>query len=298
MRKILPLLLALTLAGCATAPPPYIGQGPHLQITRGQPIALIDGIGNVLGVLTKLILWNRKMDNHDISAETERYLVQYVDLPQSNTDGTHYSLNEYNPGMALSRLAKNKKVKWPYRILLGIPVTLIVDVLIPGRLFAGLLGGDMYNPYTDTVSIYSDLPSVALHEAGHSHDFNKRRYKGTYAFVRIIPGVDLFQEYKASQQAFKYLIDTGDHPQEIAAYKILYPAFGTYIGAYIPFPGGSLAGALAGHLVGRTEANTKQKQYAQFPPVTPVFTIPASSTTPADPVTTPAPQPEPAATSP
>lgn len=280
MRRILVLALALALAGCATAPPPYIGQGPHPQITRGAPIAPIDGLGNVFAVLTKLILWNRKMDNHDISAETETYLVEYVDLPESNTDGTHYSLNEYNPGLAFSRLVKNKKVKWPYRILIGFPVTLIVDVLIPGRLFAGLLSGDMYNPYTDTVSIYSDLPSVALHEAGHSHDFNKRRFKGTYAFVRIIPGVDLFQEYKASEQAFKYLIDTGDHKQEIAAYKILYPAYGTYVGAYVPFPGGGLAGALAGHLIGRTEASTKQKQYAAFPPALPAAT-PAAEPQPA-----------------
>ena len=281
MRRILAISLALALAGCATTPPPYIGQGPHPQISRGQPIAPIDGLGNVFAILTKIILWNWKVENHNISAKTEEYLVHYVDLPESITDGTHYSLNEYNPGMALSRLAKNKKVKWPYRILLGIPTTLIVDVLIPGRLFAGLINGDMYNPYTDTVSIYSDLPSVALHEAGHSHDFNKRRYKGTYALLRIIPGVDLFQEYKASQQAFKYLTDTQDHPQEIEAYKVLYPAYGTYVGAYIPIIGGSLAGALVGHIIGRSEASSKEKEYKAFPPAAPISTLPTTTTSPA-----------------
>ncbi len=291
MRRFSSFLLAVLLTGCAATPPPYIGQGPHPQITRGQPIAPIDGIGNVFAVLTKLILWNWKMDNHDISSETERYLVQYVDLPQSNTDGTHYSLNEYNPGLALSRLVKNKKVKWPYRLLLGFPVTLVVDVLIPGRLFAGLLTGDMYNPYTDTVSIYSDLPSVALHEAGHSHDFNKQKYKGSYALISIIPFVALFQEYNASKQAFNYLIDTQDHPQEIAAYKILYPAYGTYVGSCVPFPGASLAGALAGHLIGRTKANTKQKQYAQFPLATPVSPMPANTTIPSTTQAVPAAQP-------
>lgn len=270
MKKAFVLVLVIALVGCSTTPPPYVGQGPHPQITRGQPIAPIDGLGNFFGVLSKIILWNRKVANHDISTETEKYLVNYIDLPESVTDGTHYSLNEYNPGMAFSRLVKNKKVKWPYRILIGFPVTLIVDVLIPGRLFAGLINGDMYNPYTDIVSIYSDHPSIALHEAGHTHDINKRRYKGTYAFIRIIPFVDLFQEYKASEQAFDYLIDTQDHPQEIAAYKILYPAYGTYVGAYVPFPGAGLAGALAGHLIGRAEASSKQKHYATFPAATSV----------------------------
>ena len=291
MRRFLAFALALLLVGCATTPPPYAGQGPHSQITRGQPIAPIDGLGNVFAVLMKLILWNWKVENHHITAETEAYLVRYIDLPESNTEGTLYSLNEYNPRRALNRLVKNKKVKWPYRILIGFPMTLIYDVLIPGRMFAGFpfIVTDNYNPFTDIVSIYSDVPSVALHEAGHSHDFNKRRYKGTYALVRIIiPGVDLFQEYKASEQAFKYLIDTHDHPQEIAAYKILYPAYGTYIGAYVPFPGGSIAGALAGHLIGRAEASTKQKQYAVFPPATPVSAIPPATATPAPTQTAPA----------
>ena len=261
--RILAVALALSLAGCATAPPPYVGQGPHPQITRGRPVPPVDALGNVFGLLSKLLLWNRKIDNHAISASTETYLVQYVDSPQSREEDTHFSLNEYAPGRSLARLAHNTKVAWPYRLLIGLPVTLIIDVLLPGRLFAGLLGGDNYNPYTDVVSIYSDHPAVALHEAGHAHDFNKRRHKGTYAFLRILPFVDLFQEYKASEAALTYLVETDDRPQELAAFKILYPAYGTYVGAYIPFPGGSVAGALIGHAVGREKARSRARYYAR-----------------------------------
>jgi hypothetical protein len=264
-RRTVALFLALIVAaGCATTPPPYVGQGPHPQITRGKPIPPVDFIGNVFGVLMKIVLWDRRVDNHSISAETESYLVRYIEAPVSNTDGTHFSLNEYAPGRALSRLARNKKVAWPYRLIIGLPVTLIIDVLLPGRLFSGIVGGDMYNPYTDTVAIFSDHPAILLHEAGHADDFNDKRFKGTYALIRIIPFVDLYQEFQASDEAFSFLIETADHEQEVAAYKILFPAFGTYIGGYSYLPGGSLIGALVGHIVGRLKAGERKRHYEQL----------------------------------
>lgn len=271
-------LVAVSLsAGCATTVP-YTGQGPHPQITRGQPIPPVDFIGNIFALPIKLILWNWKVDNHAVSAETEQYLVDYIDTPASRTEATHFSLNEYAPGRALSRLVRNRKVKWPYRLLLGLPVTLLIDVLLPGRLFGGLIGGDNYNPFTDTVSIYSDLPSVALHEAGHAHDSNGRRWKGTYALIRLIPFVDLYQEYKATDEAFDYLIATGEHEQEINAYKVLYPAYGTYVGGYFFIPGGSLLGAVLGHIIGRTKAHERRVFYESFDRATPATASPAPAT--------------------
>lgn len=261
--KTLVLLVAFSLAGCTTATP-YVGQGPHPQITRGRPLPPIDVVGNVFGVLSKLILFNWKMDNHAISADTEAYLVRYLDAPQSMTEGTHFSLNEYAPGRALKRLVTNRKVAWPYRLVLGLPLTLIFDVLLPGRLFAGFLAGDSYNPYNDTVSIYSDLPSVALHEAGHAHDFNTRRFKGTYATVRLIPFVDLYQEFQATDEALQYLIETGNRKEELAAYKLLYPAMGTYAGGYMFIFGGTLIGAFVGHLYGRVKAHDRAKYYERL----------------------------------
>jgi len=256
----LAVVLSFALVGCASAPP-YVGQGPHPQISRGHAVPPIDFLGNVFALPAKLIFWNWRLDNHDVSADTEAYLVRYIDSPETRTDETLYSLNEYSPGRAFSRLIHNKKAAWPYRLLIGFPVTLVVEVLLPGRLFAGLLGGDMYNPFTDTVYLYSDLPSVALHEAGHSHDVNGRKRKGTYAFLRIIPFVDLYQEYQATDEAITYLIDQQDRDQEFAAYKMLYPAYGSYVGAYIPFPGAALIPILLGHVAGRSRARERAEYY-------------------------------------
>lgn len=47
--------------------------------------------------------------------------------------------------------------------------------------------------------------ALSLHEAGHVHDLATRKYKGTYSALRLIPFVDLYQEYKATQETIGYL---------------------------------------------------------------------------------------------
>ena len=269
MRRSLALLLSVTLVGCATTPPPYTGQGPHPQIERGARVPPVDFLGNVLALPMKLLLWSWQFDNHTISPQTEQTLVKYLDardLPA--LEDTRFQLNEYHPGQDLSRLVHNRYVKWPYRLLIGLPMTLITDVLLPGRLFPW---GDYYNPFTNTVHLYSDHPAIALHEAGHAYDFATRRWKGTYATTRLIPLVDLYQEYKATSEALRYLQSTEQHAEEISAYKILYPAYGTYVGAYIFAPIGTVVGVLIGHLTGRSKAAMKARQYQrEVPPEAPV----------------------------
>ena len=240
-------------------PVPYTGVGPYPQLERGAPLLPIDVLGNVLSLPAKLLLWNWKVNRHAISVQTEDALIAYLEtqhLPAIKAAKFH--LNEYNPGQDLSRLVKNRYVAWPYRLLLGLPITLIFDVLLPGRLFPW---GDYYNPYTNTVQLYSDLAPVALHEAGHAHDFATRRYKGTYAAIRLIPFVDLYQEYKATEEAIRYLKETQDHATELSAYKVLYPAYGSYAGSYLFAPIGTIGGVLLGHAAGRSKAVMQKRRY-------------------------------------
>ncbi len=252
-------LVALT-TGCATTTP-YVGQGPHPQVTRGAAIPPIDAIANVLILPAKLLLWNWRFANHSISATTEKKLEEYLDAKELPAfEETQYQLNQYAPFADLRRLIKNHYVAWPYRVLLGLPLTLIFDVLLPGRLFPW---GDYYNPYTNTAHLYSDIPAVSLHEAGHAYDFAMQRFKGTYAAIRLIPFVDLYQEFQATDYAIDYLIDSGDHDNELRAYKILWPAYGTYAGGYLFAPIGTIAGALIGHGAGRIKASERMRYYEQ-----------------------------------
>ena len=250
-------ILIVALSGCATTP--YIGQGPNPQIRRGRPQPLVDGLGNILGLPAKIVLWSWRVDDHAVSAQTESVLAHYLSdtsRPAAFADAL-FRLNEYTPGGELRRLAANRYVAWPYRLLLGLPMTLVFEILLPGR----LIGGDHYNPWTNTVHLYSDDAAVALHEAGHAHDFAGQRYKGSYALLRLLPGMDLYQEYVASSAAIDYFALSRDRAAELHAYKILYPAYGTYLGSYL-LPFGNYAGALVGHVWGRAKAHARAKYYA------------------------------------
>lgn len=255
------VLVAVCVAGCATTVP-YVGQGPHPQLQRGAPVPPIDFLGNVLSLPSKLILWNWNFNNHAISESTEAGLIRYLDakaLPAF--EDTAYRLNQYAPLADLRALVKNKHLGWFYRFLPGLPLTLLTDVLLPGRLFPW---GDYFNPYTNTVHLYSDDVTIALHEAGHAYDFADFPYKGTYALIRSVPFVDLYQEWQASELAIKHLEQIGDRETEFHAYRTLWPAYGTYIGGYIPLPFGSVVGAGIGHLTGRLKVATQRRYYQRM----------------------------------
>lgn len=244
--------------GCASQPP-YVGQGTHPQVSRGGSVPPIDFLGNILSLPAKLILWNWQFNSHAISEETESKLTQYLEarnLPAF--EDTHYRLNQYSPLSDIKAVFKNKHIVWPYRILIGLPVTLITDVLLPGRLFPW---GDYFNPYNNTVHLYSNDPTIALHEAGHAYDFADFRFKGTYALLRMVPFMDLYQEWWATDEAIDFLEETGDRATELRAYKTLWPAYGTYVGGYLPIPFGSVAGAVCGHIIGRIKAASRMRYY-------------------------------------
>ena len=48
------------------------------QIERGQPRPTLDGIGWVFGIPSKIVLWDRRVDNHSLSPETEAAIAQSV----------------------------------------------------------------------------------------------------------------------------------------------------------------------------------------------------------------------------
>jgi hypothetical protein len=259
-RRLVAVALSVSLAGCATTVP-YTGVGPYPQLERGAPVPPVDVLGNIFSLPLKLLLWSWQFNLHSISPQTEEELIAFLDAKDLPAfEDAKFRLNQYKPGQDLSRLVKNRHVAWPYRLLIGFPITLVFDVLLPGRLFPW---GDYYNPYTNTVHLYSDHPAVALHEAGHVYDFAGRRYKGTYAFIRLIPFVDLYQEYQATDTALDYLKEVRARETELRAYKILYPAYGSYAGSYLFPPIGTLAGVLIGHAAGRTTALVRGRQHEE-----------------------------------
>lgn len=222
-------------------------------IERGQPRPVIDGVGWVFGIPAKIVLWDSRVDNHDVSAETEEALRRYLD--DNGLDHVKVAINQYDPLDDWRRLRANKTVGLGYRCTFGV-LSVAGEAILPGRLF----GGDHYNPYTGTIHLYSDVPAIALHEGGHAKDFTRRKLPGTYALAAAFPIVSLWPEAIATADALAYAEAHQDPDLERESYRILYPAYGTYVGGAVgrfapavTFP--MYAGAVvAGHAVGRFQA--------------------------------------------
>jgi hypothetical protein len=271
--RVLPLAVAAILflvSGCRILEPKLIEaeqnnlpseliRDQEAQLERGKPHRLIDGFGWGWGIPSKLTLWNRRIDNHNISPATEQIVDEYLEA--SNLGEIKVRLNQYYPLDDWRRLVRNKSVAWPIRYTFGAVATLN-ETVVPGRLF----GGDHFNPYTGTIHLYSDVPAVALHEAAHAKDFSRRSYPGLYSVAYAVPFVSLWHERLATNDVLAYVqqqsqMDPAFAPVEQEAYHVLYPAYGTYLGGaagrLAPSKYSSplyAAGVIQGHANGRLKA--------------------------------------------
>jgi|688.fasta_scaffold88193_6 hypothetical protein len=233
--------------------PELVAATRNSQIERGKPRPVLDGMGWVFGIPSKIILWNHRVENHNVSADTEASIRRYLDV--NDLDHVKVRINQYAPLEDWRRLRANKTVGWGYRYTLG-ALSVAGEAILPGRLF----GGDHYNPFTGTIHLYSDVPAIALHEGGHAKDFTRRKLPGTYAVVAGLPVVTLWPEAIATGDAIAYAQENNDPELERESYRILFPAYGTYVGGAIgdfaaPVALPIYAGAVvAGHAVGRVQA--------------------------------------------
>lgn len=220
----------------------------HLPIERGRPNWFLDGTGRVLGLPDALLLWNWRVNNHHISPKTEQMVVDYLseyDLPD-----VMVRVNEYAPFSEWSRLTKNRQIGAGWRYTVGV-MDMLMYTFLPGR----LIGDDWYNPFTNTINLYSDVPAIAVHEAAYAKDIHRRRNPGTYATLQHLPIVGMWYRTNATLDALQYIKRRGGPEEFQEADRVLYPMYGRaaggQIGMFIPIPfaGNALdaAGALVGH---------------------------------------------------
>lgn len=225
-------------SGCASNPYQYgtgrmdidLANSPPMQhqFYLGRPNAFLDASGWIWpgSLLSKLLLWDKNIDSHRIDQTTVDDLRTY--LHANNLRNVQVLVNAYEPGNQWSRLFKNHTVGAGWRYTLGV-LSVTRYTVLPGRFF----GGDAYNPYTNTIYLYSNEPSVALHEGGHAKDFGRRNLKGTNAALYSLPFAALYYEARATNDALGYLRCQRDTKAQKDADKLLYPAYATYIGGSV-----------------------------------------------------------------
>ncbi len=226
---------------------------PESQFEEGEPNVVVDSVGHYFfSIPSKLILWNRKVDNHRISNKSKQYLIQYIQ--ENNIRDVKVRFNQYAPLSEWGRLVDNDSIDPLLKYTAG-SISLLAYTFLPGRLLSGLAGGDHFNPFTNTINVYSDLPTILIHEGGHAKDFAQRKDRSLYAVVYSIPVLGaLYHEARATDDAMNYFAEKKDIEQIEESYEILVPAYSTYLGGalgdIVLNPVTSVA-VIPGHFYGR-----------------------------------------------
>lgn len=260
------LFLAIDL-GCASVPYHYGNFQAHnenrtseIEFEYGKPHKVLDGIAWTLGIWDRMLIMNRKVNTHDFSEESKEKLVEY--LIENELDDVLVRVNQYDPAGEWRRLRENRRMNPGWRYTYGL-VTLAHYTLFPGR----VLGGDEYNPFTNTLHINSDVPAIALHEAAYAKDIHARALPGTYAFANEMPFIGLWRHTVGINEILGYAQVTDDWPVERETYRVVYPRMGIYSvaisGSAVNFWDGIIltaAGAAAGHVTGRVALNQRENE--------------------------------------
>ena len=135
------------LCGCSTfnafeqrADSRYEGQLQaigEIQVERGKPRPVVDGLGRVFGIPNQIALGDRRVDNHSVSQETEQQVLNY--LHDQQLDSVMVRINQYAPLDEWKRMVANKNIRPIWKLTAG-NYNLLKYTLIPGR----ITGGDWY----------------------------------------------------------------------------------------------------------------------------------------------------------
>jgi hypothetical protein len=229
-----------------------VGAPDEPQIEEGKPRPLIDAAGWVFGIPSKILLWDRRAKNHRISARTTNAVGEYID--RNGLNDICVRVNQYAPLEEWHRLCDNTEVGPGWRYTVG-ALSVAGYTLLPGRLF----GNDRYNPYTNSLYIYSDIPALGIQSAAYAKDLRTRSHPGTYAFVNELPVLTMWHQTIATQDALDYVAATGDRQAREESLVILHPHYGFKAGGaveemLIATPLIPLGGAVLGHFTGRISA--------------------------------------------
>lgn len=235
-------------AGCATSNVAHRSPSHErfVQVEYGRENRFVDGVGWVVGIPRKVFLWDRRVDNHAVHPHTVQQVVDYLD--DEGQQDVLVRVNQYDPAGEWRRLRSNREVGAGWRYTFG-ALSWLEYTVLPGRVF----GQDRYNPYTNTVSLYSDAAPMGIVEAAYAADVDSRTYPGAYAAVNGIPLVGMWHETLATRRSLDYV--AANQPANFeATSRLLYPRYGlaagdgvaSYVGGL--WPVFQATGAVSGHI--------------------------------------------------
>ena len=281
MGQQLRLLLLLMIGcgssslGCATTPYRYgrfaetIAENqppPEIQFEQGKPNKFLDGMSWVIGFPTRILPMSPKVNNHEFTEETCEKLTAYM---QDNDLGdVLVRVNQYDPIGEWKRLCQNDRISPGWKFTFG-TAGLINYTLLPCRVF----GGDIYNPFTNSLYVNSDVPALLISEAAYAKDIHARRLPGPYASVNELPVLALWRYTHAVNDTLGYAQLNNDWEVERETYRVVYPIMGIQVALgghsalslrtglpMITVPITALGGAIAGHTYGQSTIAKRERE--------------------------------------
>ncbi len=197
-----------------------------IEVQVGSSNAFVDLIRNILSIPKKFLLLNSNINSGNVSNETIEKMREYLDA-----NGLHdvaISVNQYKPQWIWDRIFTNPKTSVLSKCTIGFMHGLDETFSIPK-----LTGGDHYDFASNTIHLFSNDASAALHACGHAKDYNQQEYPTLYALTKELPLVGplaaLYQEAVASENAITYLREKKSGEGVRQAFTLLIPAFFSHL---------------------------------------------------------------------
>ena len=215
---------------------------------------------------SRILPLNPNVNSHTLSADSADQLKTY--LQENELTDVLVRVNQYDPGGEWSRLRQNSRIAPGWKYTFG-TASVIGYTLFPGRVF----GGDIYNPFTNSLYVNSDVPAMLIVEAAYAKDIHARALPGTYAAVNEFPVLTLWRHTRAVNDTLGYALKEDNWDLERDTYRTVYPLMGVHaaLGGHsaaswamampmITIPISMVGGAAAGHTVGQTTIAYRERQ--------------------------------------
>ncbi len=253
--------------GCATTPYKYSrfhveASSPEerqtVQFEYGKPHRGLDRAAWIVALPSRILPFHPKVNSHNLSQETAEKLEHYLEA--NDLTDVLVRVNQYDPVGEWQRMRENSRIAFGWKYTFG-TANWLGYTLIPSRVF----GGDYYNPYSNSLSVSSDVPAILITEAAYAKDIHSQALPGTYASINQFPVLTLWRYTRAVNDSLGYARHQDDWELERETCATVFPMLGIQaaLGGHtatglvmvlpsITVPIAMIGGAVAGHTVGQT----------------------------------------------
>lgn len=265
------VLAAILNIGCRTGQTRYThippreelrSSSPPVQFEHGAPNLALDTAQTVIEVPQR-VLYGGELAERTPGPQTCEVLTDY--MQQNELTDVPVLVREYDPIGEWKRLYENDQIRPFWKYTAG-SLSIVQYSIFPDRVFRR----DVYNPFTNSLSVNSDCLTSALREAAYAKDVRSRTAPGSYATFNSVPGLSLWKSTVAVNDVLDYARASEQWPIESDVYRRQYPYIAcesmtpaTYFMTPVAGFAATMGGSATGYFLGRSVEAKRQSELEQ-----------------------------------